>query len=137
MTVSSFTSVSLNPPLILVCIDKRAGFGADLPSDAASVSFAVNVLRDDQQWIAARFSTGSEQDRFAGIDWTPGLNDVPLLGGTVASFTCTVENIVDAGDHFIFLGRVRELRRSGGRPLVWCESGYHCLPHPRPPEADI
>lgn len=138
MTVSSFTSVSLNPPLILVCIDKRAGFGADLLPDATpSLPFAVNVLGEDQQTLAVRFSTGSEEDRFAGLDWKPGLHDVPLLSGTVASFTCMVENIVDAGDHFIFVGRVRELRRSGGRPLVWCESGYHCLPDPRPLDPDI
>jgi flavin reductase (DIM6/NTAB) family NADH-FMN oxidoreductase RutF len=132
MTVSSFTSVSLNPPLILVCIDKRAGFGADLlPDVCPSLAFAVNVLQEDQEALAVRFSTGSEQERFAGLDWKPGLSDVPLLAGTVASFTCTVENIVNAGDHFIFVGRVQELRRSGGRPLVWCESGYHCLPDPR------
>jgi flavin reductase (DIM6/NTAB) family NADH-FMN oxidoreductase RutF len=131
MTVSSFTSVSLNPPLILVCIDKRAGFGVDLvPESADSLTFAVNVLREDQQELAVRFSTGSEQDRFAGMSWDSGPNNVPLLSDTVAAFICSIENMVDAGDHFIFVGRVQELHRSGGRPLVWCESGYHCLPRP-------
>lgn len=129
MTVSSFTSVSLTPPLILVCIDKRAGFGADLlPEPMQPLTFAVNILREDQQPLAVRFSTGSEHERFAGVPWEAGWNGVPLLGGTVASFSCTAENVVNAGDHFIVVGLVQEIRRGGGRPLVWCASAYHCLP---------
>jgi flavin reductase (DIM6/NTAB) family NADH-FMN oxidoreductase RutF len=127
MTVSSFTSVSLSPPLILVCIDKGAGFATDL---ALALPFAVNVLREDQQALAVRFSTGSETERFEALEWDPGWNGVPLVRGTVASFGCAAENVVEAGDHFVVVGRVQELRRSGGRPLIWCESGYHCLPTP-------
>jgi flavin reductase (DIM6/NTAB) family NADH-FMN oxidoreductase RutF len=125
MTVSSFTSVSLEPPLILVCIEKRAGFAAGLSLD---MPFAVNVLREDQQALAVRFSRAPEMDRFSSIEWETGWEGVPLLHGAVASFSCSAETLVDAGDHFIVVGRVRELRRRGGRALVWCESAYHCLP---------
>jgi flavin reductase (DIM6/NTAB) family NADH-FMN oxidoreductase RutF len=128
MTVSSFTSVSLDPPLILVCIDKRAGFLLELSED---VQFAVNVLREDQQELAVRFSRTPEGGRFAGIDWVEDSRGLPLLGGVVASFACSLEQMVEAGDHFLLIGAVEEIRRQSGRALVWCESGYHSLPAPR------
>jgi flavin reductase (DIM6/NTAB) family NADH-FMN oxidoreductase RutF len=127
MTVSSFTSVSLTPPLILVCIEKRAGFAAGL---SAALPFAVNVLKEDQQALAVRFSKAPEMDRFSAVEWEMGWEGVPLLHGTVGSFSCSAETVVDAGDHLIVVGRVQELRRNGGRALVWCESAYHCLPAP-------
>jgi flavin reductase (DIM6/NTAB) family NADH-FMN oxidoreductase RutF len=125
MTVSSFTSVSLEPPLILICIDKRAGFLADFHT---AMPFAVNVLREDQQNVAVRFSQSLEERRFEGLDWTEGSSGVPLLGGAVASFECRLVQTVEAGDHFVLIGEVEEIRRQSGRALVWCESGYHCLP---------
>ena len=134
MTVSSFTSVSLRPPLILVCIDKRAGFGAKL---AAGTDFAVNVLRDDQQQTASRFASVPESGRFESVEWTEGMAGVPLLSGVVATFTCRAESVVEAGDHFVVIGLVLKLSQHTGRALVWCESAYHCLPSGlaiRPPE---
>lgn len=125
MTVSSFTSVSLDPPLILVCIDSSAGFVVGLKP---GLSFLVNVLGEDQQHLAKRFSNRQEDNRFFGVKWTPGWKDVPRLEGTVASFGCSVEQIIEAGDHFVLIGAVQELERHQGRALVWCERGYHCLP---------
>lgn len=127
MTVSSFTSVSLDPPLILVCIDRSAGFLANMPPD---LPFAVNVLRERQQHLAQRFAERNEDDRFANIEWHPGWKDVPLLAGTVASFTCSLRQSIEAGDHFILLALVEEVRLHQGRALVWCERAYHCLPAP-------
>ena len=128
MTVSSFTSVSLDPPLILVCIDRRAAFLLEL---ADEMPFAVNVLREDQQEIAVRFSRTPEGGRFAGIEWVEDSRGLPLLGGAVASFACSLEQVVEAGDHFLLIGGVEEIRRQSGRALVWCESSYHSLPAPR------
>ncbi len=129
MTVSSFTSVSLEPPLILVCIDKRANFAADL---AAGMPFAVNVLSHEQQPLAARFATAAEAERFAGVDWSETREGVPLLAGAVAIFECQVADVISSGDHWIVVGRVSGMRRHEGRPLIWCDSGYHWLPIDRP-----
>jgi flavin reductase (DIM6/NTAB) family NADH-FMN oxidoreductase RutF len=125
MTVSSFTSVSLEPPLILVCIDASAGFVEGLKPE---LPFIVNVLSENQQHLAKRFSNRREDNRFSGVDWTPGWANVPRLVGTVAGFNCSLERIVAAGDHFVLIGAVRQLERHQGRALVWCERGYHCLP---------
>ena len=129
MTVSSFTSVSLEPPLVLVCIDKRAGFLSGL---RGGVRFAINVLREDQEKIAVRFSRPPESNRFSGIE-SFEIEDIPVLAGTVAIFVCTLQQLIEAGDHFVLIGEVDSIERYPGRALVWCESAYHCLP---PPHAD-
>ncbi len=131
MTVSSFTSVSLEPPLILVCIDKRAGLLHHVPEPKL---FAVNVLHEEQQPLAIRFSRAVEEHRFLDLPWDSGSEGVPLIPGAVACFICTLEQNIEAGDHHVLIGRVQEIRRSPGYPLIWCASAYHCLP--RPPIAD-
>lgn len=125
MTVSSFTSVSLHPPLILICIDKGASF---LQGMHPGLSFLVNVLSEDQQELAKRFSNRREEDRFSGVAWSPGWADLPHLDATVATFGCSLHQIIEAGDHLVFIGAVQMLERHEGRPLVWCERDYHCLP---------
>ena len=130
LTVSSFTSVSLQPPLVLICIDRGAHFAEDIAPD---LPFIVNVLSEEQQHLAQRFSNKQEENRFAGVDWIPGWSGAPLLRGIVASFGCSLHKIVEAGDHLVLLGAVQDLRRHEGRALVWCERGYHCLPRPAEP----
>jgi flavin reductase (DIM6/NTAB) family NADH-FMN oxidoreductase RutF len=125
MTVSSFTSVSLNPPLVLVCIDRRCGFIADLDR---GVDLGINLLREDQQELAVRFASSPELGRFSGVDWHVAETGVPLLDGAVGAFLCRVDEVLEGGDHVIVLAAVHQLLRGAGRPLVWCESGYHCLP---------
>jgi (E)-2-((N-methylformamido)methylene)succinate hydrolase len=127
MTVSSFTSVSLEPPLILVCIDKRAGLVFELGHPEY---FAVNILSEEQQDLAVRFSAYPDKKRFEGLPWQEGHGGVPLIEGVVATLACSMENVIEAGDHFVLLGRVEEIRQHEGRALVWCESRYHCLPAP-------
>ena len=126
MTVSSFTSVSLEPPMILVCIDRNARFVKEVPP---GMPFATNVLAQDQQALAERFSNRYEEDRFSSLKWNPAWNGLPLLDGIVASFTCSVSQAIDAGDHVILLGLVQEVAQHPGRALIWCERDYHCLPH--------
>jgi len=127
MTVSSFTSVSLRPPLVLVCIDKSARFITDLPPE---VALAVNMLSEDQENLAAQFAGRHEEDRFRGVEWFSGWRDVPILNGTVAAFLGSLEQTVEAGDHLILIVRVHEISQHEGRSLVWCERSYHCLPPP-------
>lgn len=125
MTVSSFTSVSLHPPLILVCIDKRATFASAL---TPGMPFVVNVLAHEQQPLAARFAAMPEGQRFSGLHWHESSRGVPVLAGVVAVFECLLHDAVEAGDHWIVLGLVDSLHRHDGRPLVWCDSAYHYLP---------
>ena len=125
MTVSSFTSVSLDPPLILVCIDKGAVFLHEL---APQLPFAVNILSDRQVPLAGRFADRNEDDRFAGVDWKGGWNGVPLLEGVVASLICSLDQVVEAGDHLILIALVHHIdMQEDGRPVVWCRRGYHPL----------
>lgn len=130
MTVSSFTSVSLHPPLILVCINKRARM---IVGDGHPGRFAVNILNEQQQELAVRFSAVPDHLRFEGLPWSEGWGGVPLIDGVVASLACTTHSIIEAGDHFILVGQVNDIRMHSGRALVWCESRYHCLPIPPPP----
>ncbi len=125
MTVSSFTSVSLDPPLILVCIDSKARFLREL---AADEPFAVNILSERQQHLAMRFADRREDDRFSGVEWSAGWNGLPLLHGVVVTFACRLKQNVPSGDHAILIGEVHEIQRHKGSPLVWCDRGYHCLP---------
>lgn len=127
MTVSSFTSVSLNPPLVLVSIDLAAKFLQQL---SAHEPFLINVLSDEQQHIAKRFASRQEEDRFQGLEWSADWLDVPLLGNVVASFACILERSIQAGDHVLLIGSVQRVKQHGDRPLVWCDRGYHCLPSP-------
>ena len=125
MTVSSFTSVSLDPPLILVCIARGARFLHELANDQP---FAVNILGEQQQHLATRFADRAEDDRFSGVDWTEGWSTLPFLSGVVATFACRLQQTVESGDHFILIAEVHQIRRHTGSPLVWCDRGYHCLP---------
>lgn len=128
MTVSSFTSVSLAPPLVLVSIDRGAKFLQELPPHLA---FIINVLSEDQQSLARRFADRKEERRFEGVAWSPEWQNVPLLDGLVASFACILEQVVEAGDHLLLIGAVKQVQQHGGRPLIWCDRGYHILPTPQ------
>ena len=122
MTANSFTSVSLNPPLVLWAAARSS------PSLAAfeeSQRFAVNVLAADQHHLSRQFST-SGSDKFDGVRLRPG--DLPMLEGTVASFVCRRlpgdRGRIDAGDHVLFLGEIESYAAPGGEPLVF-HSGFY------------
>jgi 3-hydroxy-9,10-secoandrosta-1,3,5(10)-triene-9,17-dione monooxygenase reductase component len=121
LTVNSFTSVSCNPPLVLVCIDYRCTL---LPMFRASSVYGINVLSEEQQHLSVRFSRVSAEERFAGLEWNPGQTGVPVLGSCLATFECAVTQIVEAGDHAIFIGEIVSARCSEGKPLLYFGSSY-------------
>lgn len=124
MTANSFTSVSLDPPLLLVCIAKNAGSAPHLQS---TQKFGVNVLQIGQQPASNRFASKVE-DRFAGIDWTMGETGVPLLDGSLVSFECERQALHDAGDHFILVGHVMRAQFEPHRdPLLFFRGKYRRL----------
>ena len=123
LTVNSFTSVSLTPPLVLVCIDIRTRL-LDLFREGCH--FGVSVLNEDQQELSARFARSGE-GRFDGVPWDRGESGVPLLPGSIAAMECAVTRIVEAGDHAILLGEVQQASWSEGQPLIYFNSGYQRL----------
>jgi flavin reductase (DIM6/NTAB) family NADH-FMN oxidoreductase RutF len=123
MTANSFTSVSLDPPLILVCIDLKA---AILPRLEASEYFGINVLNENQQDLSSQFARPGT-NRFEAVEWFAGEYGVPLLPDVLATFECAVQQTIDAGDHRIFLGQVCRINTREGRPLLYFGSKYQIL----------
>ena len=122
ITVNSFTSLSLHPPLVLVCIGLRSPF---LKGLAEGEAFVINVLGEDQEHLSIHFSKPREEGRFRGVLWREGEHGVPLLDGAVATFQCELNHAVDAGDHRIIIGAVRRLEYRKLPPLLWHDSSYH------------
>lgn len=127
MTVNSFTSVSCSPPLVLVCVDYRCTLLAEFRS---STYFGINVLSENQRDLSVRFSR-SEGDRFDGIEWSRGDLGVPMLSGCIAAFECSVSQVVECGDHAIFIGEVARAEYLEGEPLIFFGSAYRRLTHTR------
>lgn len=123
LTVNSFTSVSLDPPLVLVSIDAK---NQVLPRFLDGTAFAINILSGEQQELSRRFSAALE-DRFEGVAWNPGEWGAPILDGAIACFECHLQNAVAAGDHTVLIAAVKKLRLAGGEPLVFYDSGYRLL----------
>jgi len=122
-TANSFTSVSLDPPLLLVCPGKTSSSFATFSTTS---HFAVNILASDQQEVSHRFAT-PVSDRFAGLAWHEGLAGLPLIDGAAATFTCARHQLVDAGDHVILIGEVLENSATGAEPLVFSQGRYREL----------
>ncbi|MBX9602389.1 MAG: flavin reductase family protein [Bryobacteraceae bacterium] len=123
LTVNSFTSVSLNPPLISIAIDRASTV---LPHLKAAESFAVNVLRDSQRELSIRFAQWPE-GRFEGLEWSLGEQGAPLFPGMLAIFECRKTQAIEAGDHVLFLGEVMRFAWEEGEPLVYFASRYREL----------
>lgn len=124
MTVNSFTSVSLTPPLVLVSIDLRS---AVLGHFFSSPHFGINILAEHQQDLSRRFSQPLE-NRFDGMEWKKGPAGSPLLEGVLAQMECTTVRSFEAGDHALLLGEVTDAAFFEGKPLVYFNSGYQKLP---------
>ncbi len=130
MTANSFTSVSLNPPLVLWAAAKSS---PSLPAFLAADRFAVNVLASDQHHLSRQFST-SGAEKFEGVTLVPadelaeqpGAAAVrpPVLEGTVAHFACRRTDLVDAGDHVVLFGEIEAYDAPGGEPLVFHSGSY-------------
>lgn len=121
LTANSFTSVSMDPPLVLFCLDKRS---ASLNAFERSEAFAINVLSSQQQDISRRFASRAE-DRFAATPWETWELKVPIIQNAAASIECEKHSVVDAGDHLIFLGRIHHTWLDPQRaPLLYFQGGY-------------
>lgn len=119
-TANSFASVSLDPPLLLVCLAKRSYNYATL---TGARGFAVNILAEDQESVSNTFARPSD-DRFATVGWAPGPHGSPVLDGASAWFDCATHEIVDAGDHAILLGRVEAFSDAGSNGLGYARGAY-------------
>lgn len=119
-TANSFTSVSLDPPLILVCIAKTASSYAVF-SDTSR--FAVSVLAEDQKHVSGVFASKAA-DKFVQVGWSTRKTGVPVVDGASASFDCQTHDVVDAGDHIILIGRVVDFVHTSSSPLGYCRGAY-------------
>jgi flavin reductase (DIM6/NTAB) family NADH-FMN oxidoreductase RutF len=124
LTANSFTSVSLDPPLLLVCLAKEA---ASAPALLAAPNFAVNVLQTGQQPASIRFSTRDE-DRFGTTPWSCGEAGAPILKDSLGVFECERFAVYDGGDHHILVGRVVKASFDAGLdPLLYFRGRYRRL----------
>ena len=120
LTATAFTSVSLLPPLALVCVDKKA---ESYPQFEVAGIFAVNFLASDQKDVSQRFAT-SGVDKFSDVDWTPGPLGAPILAGTIAHIECRIAHAYDGGDHTILVGEITTADAADGQPLVYFRGAY-------------
>ncbi|HWQ36835.1 MAG TPA: flavin reductase family protein [Blastocatellia bacterium] len=123
MTANSFTSVSLDPPLVLVCVGRDLDFCRII---ADATHFSVNILASHQEDLSRRFAMRGI-DRFEGISHRPGRTGPPLLADTLAHLECSRYELLSGGDHLIVLGRVEHLEYRGGEPLLYFGSSYRWL----------
>jgi flavin reductase (DIM6/NTAB) family NADH-FMN oxidoreductase RutF len=131
VTVNSFSSVSLDPPLVLWSLSRQAPSFADFTH---ATHFAVNVLAASQHHLSRQFSTPLP-DKFSGVEFAEGPAGVPLLSGVNAHFICRNVRQYDGGDHLIFLGEVEDYKYSDGEPLVFHSGRYRLATrHPDIPE---
>jgi flavin reductase (DIM6/NTAB) family NADH-FMN oxidoreductase RutF len=123
LTVSAFASVSLEPPLVLVCIDHKA---QTYPAMLERGRFAINVLGAAQADVSRRFAS-SDLDKFDGVPYRMGALDVPLLDGSLAHLECSTMNTHVNGDHTIFVGLVERAWAATGEPLLYYRGRYERL----------
>jgi 3-hydroxy-9,10-secoandrosta-1,3,5(10)-triene-9,17-dione monooxygenase reductase component len=121
MAANSFTSVSLDPPLVLVCMARTS---STWPAIRDSGHFAVSILGAHQEDICRRFSTRTG-DRFEGVGWTTGKTGSPILQEAIGYVDCVIDAEHEAGDHVIVVGRVVDLGQPAeGGPLLFWRGGY-------------
>lgn len=122
MVVGSFTSVSMDPPLIAFLPQRTSGTFARLRTGSG---FCVNVLAADQEDLCRRFARRGGQDKFAGVAWKPSPGGAPVLDGAVAWIDCSYESVGEAGDHYMVIGRVRAMDVVRPMlPLLFFQGGY-------------
>ena len=123
LTISSFTSVSIDPPLILISIDLSCAF---ISHFRQGTHFAVNILSEAQRDVSITFVEKPE-GRFEGTEWVAGRSGARVLAGCLAAVECRTASIVEAGDHAIFIGEVENAESRAGRPLLYFERDYRSL----------
>ena len=126
LTANSFNSVSLNPPLVLWSLARAA---ASLPAFSTGSHYAINILSAQQKALAMQFAA-RDVDRFANVEFEPGVSGAPLLVGAAATFECFNRSRYEEGDHVIFVGEVERCsHRAGAAPLLF-HGGKFYTEHP-------
>ncbi len=120
ITVSAFSSVSMNPPLILVCISKATG---SYRSFEESNTFVVNVLHESQKNVSNNFASHAD-DKFAGQNYELNEQGLPILADCLVNLECTLKHSYDGGDHTIFVGKIEKATIQDGKPLVYFHGNY-------------
>ena len=122
MTVSAFASVSLDPPLVLICADKTSDTLGVIDDGGV---FAANILTSAQRALSDRFASKKDEHlRFEGLAWRRGATGAPILPGVLAALDCRVVAAHDAGDHVIYVGQVEEVRSFDRDPLLYFRGAY-------------
>lgn len=122
LTVNSFNSVSLEPPLVLFCLDRGSQC---LDAFRTAGHFAVNILRQSQQDLSVRFASTAIADRWRGLDFDRGTTGAPILRDCLATVECLTETVHEGGDHLVLIGRVVHLAADpSGRPLLYYGGRY-------------
>lgn len=129
-TVQSFSSVSLDPPLVAICPSRAS---SSWPRIRSAGVFCVNILAEDQEVLARLFATRGA-DKFKGVGWRPSVvSGSPVLEGALAWVDCRIEAEHDGGDHLVVLARVVDMGVEGdGRPLLFYRGGYGRFGHAGP-----
>jgi flavin reductase (DIM6/NTAB) family NADH-FMN oxidoreductase RutF len=121
LAVGSFSSLSLEPPLVLFCAGSSS---STWPKIREAGRFCVNILAEDQEDVCRTFASKAD-DKFAGLGWKPSGLGAPILDGVLAWIDCEIADIVNQGDHDVVIGRVHELSVAHeGKPLVFFRGGY-------------
>ena len=126
MTANSVTSVSLEPPLVLICVHQDSGMHGAMTQ---APGFVINVLASDQEHLSRHFA-GTSGDRFSGIGYRSGAHGAPILDGVLAHIECRQDSSIEAGDHTIFVGLVTGGAAESGHPLMFYRGGYGALESP-------
>ena len=125
MTVSAFSSVSADPPLVLVCANRSSITHAIIEEGGV---FAVNILASHQQDVSNVFASSKYEDsRLQRVSWTAGKTGAPLIDEALASLECTVASAHREGSHTIYVGRVEAVHTTGAEPLLYYRGGYRSL----------
>ncbi len=135
LTSNAICSVSLDPPLLLVCVDKRSG---SLPALLESKAFVVNFLAAGRGDLATRFAAPGA-DKFANTRWEPSkvACGAPILvDDNIAHAECVLSQTVEAGDHFVLFGLIEAGSSTGGAPLMYLRRTYAAWPDPEPAPRD-
>lgn len=123
ITVSAFCSVSLDPPLVLICIDKNTG--SHYAFEQAG-RFTVNILARDEAHLSEHFAT-LLPDKFAGVDYAVDEHGIPILSASLVNLQCSLFKALDGGDHSIFLGEVEHVIVRDAKPLVYFRGSYRTV----------
>jgi flavin reductase (DIM6/NTAB) family NADH-FMN oxidoreductase RutF len=120
LTANAVTSLSLVPPLLLICVDRNA---ETFPHFFDSKIFVLNILAENQEEISRRFAS-SGGEKFAGLDYQLGRLGTPVLSGTLGHIECRIIETIEGGDHVIHIGEVDEAEWREGRPLLFYRGKY-------------